>query len=122
MPRAFRIVAVAGLLLLMFVLAGGTARRESATVDEIAHVGAGLSYLQRFDLRLNAEHPPLAKAIAALPLLVVGTRADYAAPAWAMSNDFFPAYMAQWMFGDAVLGAGTIGRPLYSGRACQCCS
>ena len=43
--------AAAGLLAIMFFLAGGAALHESATVDEIAHVGAGLSYLQRLDLR-----------------------------------------------------------------------
>ncbi len=93
-----------GLLILMFLLAGGAALRESAAVDEIAHVGAGLSYLQRFDLRLNAEHPPLAKAIAAIPLAIRGAHADYSSPAWKVSADFFPAYMTQWIFGDAVLG------------------
>ena len=55
---------------MMAVLAGGAARRESITVDEVAHVGAGVSYLQKLDLRLNVEHPPLAKALAALPLVL----------------------------------------------------
>src|ERR1700685_1603782 len=91
-------------LVIMFVLAGGAALRESATVDEIAHVGAGLSYLQRFDLRFNPEHPPLAKLLAAIPLALGGTRADYSSNAWKLSDTFFPAYMGQWTFGDAVLG------------------
>ena len=30
----------------MAVLAGGAALHESVTVDEVAHIGAGLSYLQ----------------------------------------------------------------------------
>jgi len=30
------------LLLLMFFLAGGAARHESVTIDEVAHIGAGL--------------------------------------------------------------------------------
>ena len=39
---------VAGLLLaLMAVLAGGAALRESVTIDEVAHIGAGVSYLQK---------------------------------------------------------------------------
>ena len=88
----------------MFILAGGAALHESATVDEIAHVGAGLSYLQRFDLRLNPEHPPLGKIVAAIPLAVRGAHADYSSAAWKVSADFFPAYMTQWIFGDAVLG------------------
>jgi hypothetical protein len=88
----------------MFFVAGGAALRESAAVDEVAHVGAGLSYLQRLDLRLNPEHPPLAKALAAIPLAIRGARADYSSGAWPMARDFFPAYGAQWIFGDAVLG------------------
>ena len=104
MPRNVHHAAAAGLLGIMFFVAAGAALRESATVDEIAHVGAGLSYLQRLDLRLNGEHPPLGKALAALPLAIRGTHADYSSPAWQMSADFFPAYGAQWIFGDAVLG------------------
>jgi predicted membrane-bound dolichyl-phosphate-mannose-protein mannosyltransferase len=50
----------------MALLAGGAARRESVTIDEVAHVAAGVSYLQKLDLRMNEEHPPLAKVLAAL--------------------------------------------------------
>lgn len=89
---------------MMFFLAGGAALHESATVDEVAHVGAGLSYLQRLDLRLNPEHPPLGKVLAAIPLAVRGAHADYSSAAWKVSSEFFSAYGAQWVFGDAVLG------------------
>jgi hypothetical protein len=92
------------LLAYLFVLAGGAALRESPTVDEFAHVGAGLSYWQKLDLRLNAEHPPLGKLIAAVPLVLRGTHADYTGTAWKESESVFSAYTAQWMFGDAVLG------------------
>jgi hypothetical protein len=104
MPRNVHHAAAAGMLGIMFFVAGGAALHESATVDEVAHVGAGLSYLQRLDLRLNGEHPPLGKALAAVPLAIRGARADYASAAWQLSADFFPAYGAQWIFGDAVLG------------------
>ena len=61
----------------MAVLAGGAALRESVTVDEVSHIGAGVSYLERLDLRMNPEHPPLAKVLAAIPLVIRGVRADY---------------------------------------------
>src|ERR1700728_2400679 len=109
-PRLHRLAAVL-LLIALFVLAGGAALRESVTVDEVAHIGAGLSYLQRLDLRLNPEHPPLAKLLAALPLALRGARADYSSPAWKLASDFFPAYMMQWMFGDAVLGRWNPWKP-----------
>jgi hypothetical protein len=95
---------VAGvLLILMAVLAGGAALRESVTVDEVAHIGAGLSYLQKLDLRFNEEHPPLPKVLAALPLVLRGTHADYSHISWTFSDAFFPAYLGQWVFGERVL-------------------
>src|SRR5581483_2847356 len=87
------------LLALMAILAGGAARRESATIDEVAHIGAGVSYLQKLDLRLNEEHPPLAKIVAALPLALRGTKADYSGPAWVVSEQVFPAFLGEWVFG-----------------------
>jgi Dolichyl-phosphate-mannose-protein mannosyltransferase len=100
--RAFSIAAVL-LLALMAVLAGGAALRESVTVDEVAHIGAGVSYLQKLDLRLNEEHPPLPKVLAALPLVLRGTRADYSHISWTFSESFFPAYVGQWIFGQWLL-------------------
>jgi hypothetical protein len=104
MSKSASHLAAAGLLAAMFLLAGGAVLHESVTVDEFAHVGAGLSYWQRLDMRLNGEHPPLGKLLAGLPLAVRGTRADYSSPAWQISKDFFYAYGGQFPFGDAVLG------------------
>jgi Dolichyl-phosphate-mannose-protein mannosyltransferase len=88
----------------MGFLAGGAALRESAAFDEVAHVGAGLSYLQKLDLRMNEEHPPLAKVIAAVPLVVRGTHADYAHISWTASAKFLPnAFVGEWLFGEWVL-------------------
>jgi 4-amino-4-deoxy-L-arabinose transferase-like glycosyltransferase len=88
---------------MMGALAGGSALRESVTIDEVAHIGAGVSYLQKFDLRLNEEHPPLPKILAALPLVLRGTHADYSHISWTISEKFFPAYLGQWVFGDWLL-------------------
>lgn len=88
------------LLALMAVLADGAARRESVTFDEIAHIGAGVSYLQKLDMRMNEEHPPLAKVLAALPLVVRGVQADYSHVSWTFSGSgLFKQYMGQWIFG-----------------------
>jgi 4-amino-4-deoxy-L-arabinose transferase-like glycosyltransferase len=95
---------LAGLLLvLMAVLVGGAALRESVTIDEVAHIGAGVSYLQRLDLRMNPEHPPLPKVLAALPLVCRGVRADYSHISWTSSEKFLPAFLGQWVFGDWLL-------------------
>jgi hypothetical protein len=91
------------LLALMFLLAGGAALRESVTVDEVAHIGAGVSYLQKLDMRLNQEHPPLAKMLAALPLVMRGIHTDYSSPAWNYSLGFVRGYLGEWVFGEYVL-------------------
>ncbi len=104
MRKRLSFTAAAVLLLLMFVLAGGAALRESVTPDEVAHIGAGLSYIQKLDLRLNYEHPPLVKLVAGLPLAIRGTHADYASPQWTVAKSFLPAFIAEWTFGDWVLG------------------
>ena len=91
------------LLALMAALAGGAALRESATVDEVSHIGSGVSYLQKLDLRLNPEHPPLPKILAALPLVLRGVRADYNHISWSFSEKFFQAFLGQWVFGEWLL-------------------
>jgi len=95
---------LAGLLLtLMAVMAGGAALRESVTIDEVSHIGAGVSYLQKLDLRMNPEHPPLAKLLAAVPLVLRGVRADYGHVSWTISDKFLPAFLGQWVFGEWLL-------------------
>jgi len=47
---------------------------NSRTSDETAHMAAGYSYLKLRDFRLNPEHPPLIKELAAVPLLFLNLR------------------------------------------------
>jgi len=64
---------IAGILLLiMFLLAFFSVRGDSLTMDERPHLSAGYSYLTQKDMRLNPEHPPLLKDLAAIPLLFIG--------------------------------------------------
>ena len=59
-------------LLLLLLLQGLIFIGESSqTSDEAAHLAAGYSYLLTGDFRLNREHPPLIKELAAAPLLAV---------------------------------------------------
>jgi hypothetical protein len=60
----------AAALLALLVVQGIVFITESSqTSDEAAHLSAGYSYLKTADFRLNPEHPPLIKELAALPLL-----------------------------------------------------
>lgn len=67
--RWIPVALCAVVLTAMFVLQVGTARQESQTIDEAVHLSAGLSYWRTGDFRLNPEHPPLIKMLAAVPLL-----------------------------------------------------
>src|SRR6185312_17463018 len=97
-------LAAAGVLLaFMAALSFGAALRESPAFDEPAHIGAGLSSVQKFDLRLNPEHPPLSKALTGLALTLRGVRADYDGPAWKASDDFAAAFLGEWSFGHWVI-------------------
>lgn len=50
------------------ILAIASVWNDSPIVDEIPHIGAGYSYIQKNDFRLNPEHPPLAKDFAGIAL------------------------------------------------------
>ncbi|HEV8436218.1 MAG TPA: phospholipid carrier-dependent glycosyltransferase, partial [Thermoanaerobaculia bacterium] len=61
---------VAFLALAAFVaLTLGDVLTTSPTSDETVHLSAGWSYLATHDFRLNPEHPPLLKVLAAAPLM-----------------------------------------------------
>jgi len=84
------------LLEIMFLLAFLSAQKDALTFDELAHIPAGYSYLTQQDYRINPEHPPLAKDIAAAPLLFLNLNfpsqsqnwlQDAGAPAWWVQFD-----------------------------------
>lgn len=58
------------------------ARNDSAIFDETAHIPAGYSYLEYADFRLNPEHPPLIKNLAAIPLVFMNLGFDTTADFW----------------------------------------
>jgi len=69
--RGIRIAQAVAALAAAFVFGAlglGFVQSNSQTSDEAAHLVAGYSYLVEGDFRLNPEHPPLAKLLAALPV------------------------------------------------------
>ena len=68
--RLTNIIAIS-LLVFVFAMAVFSMRNDSLTMDELAHLPAGYSYLTQKDMRLNPEHPPLIKDLAAFPLLFI---------------------------------------------------
>jgi hypothetical protein len=60
----------------------------SATTDEPVHLAAGFSYWQTRDFRMNEEHPPLAKLIAAFPLLFIHPKLDITHDDWKTASEY----------------------------------
>ena len=63
--------ATAALLAYLCAVQIGSALQECATADEPVELAAGYTYLKTGDYRMNPEHPPLAKILAALPPTVI---------------------------------------------------
>ncbi|MFI5240201.1 MAG: ArnT family glycosyltransferase [Candidatus Saccharimonadia bacterium] len=80
--KTYHYVIVGSLLALMFGLGVTSMAHDSAIVDEVAHIPAGYSYLEYGDYRLNPEHPPLIKDIAALPLTFMHLSFPITSPSW----------------------------------------
>ncbi|MHC5542367.1 ArnT family glycosyltransferase, partial [Singulisphaera rosea] len=69
-PKAWTALVVVILLGVHYALAFDSLRRENPTVDEIAHLPAGVSYWETGTFKLYPHNPPLAKLVAALPVLL----------------------------------------------------
>ncbi|MDO8443342.1 MAG: glycosyltransferase family 39 protein [bacterium] len=92
-PKAILSLIIVSAFLLML----GSAKQDSAVMDELAHIPAGYSYIKFFDYRLNPEHPPLIKALSALPLLFQGLKFPVDGDAWQNQTN------AQWEIGKEFL-------------------
>lgn len=67
-PVHLDIVLLLGIAAIYAVLALQHARASSATFDEVSHLPSGFTYRVLGDYRLNPEHPPFLKALAAWSL------------------------------------------------------
>jgi hypothetical protein len=87
--RIDRINVIAAFLLTMMALVLGVmAWQQSPDYDEHTHVAVGVSYLQRGDGRMNAEHPPLVKLLGGAGALIAGASGDYNSAAWRYAREF----------------------------------
>ncbi|MDP3935354.1 MAG: glycosyltransferase family 39 protein [Candidatus Giovannonibacteria bacterium] len=92
------------MLIVMFGLMSASSWNDSAIFDEVAHIGAGYTYLKYQDGRLNPEHPPLLKSLAALPLMFLSASGRIkenitAQPFWKIDN----VNDRQWAAGNYLL-------------------
>lgn len=98
---------LAGLLIVELT----SALTQSQIIDEAPHIAAGYSYWQTGDFKMNPEHPPLIKMLAALPLQFMKLKPITSFSAWATNPD-------QWQLGRQFLYENTIGysKLLFWGR------
>ncbi len=82
MFNRFTCVIAGALLIIMFFLAIFSVLNDSLTFDETAHIVAGYSYLTQKDYRVNPEHPPIIKDLAASPLLFLNLNFPKDLPVW----------------------------------------
>jgi hypothetical protein len=94
--------AALALLLILALEMAPNIGRKSVTFDEPAHIGAGFSYLVKREFRLNLQHPPLMKEVAAVPLMLGGIRWPVPDRDW---DDMGPQPdpLMQWTIGSRVL-------------------
>jgi 4-amino-4-deoxy-L-arabinose transferase-like glycosyltransferase len=101
------LAAVVGLL----VLGGFEAWHDSATFDEPVYVSSGVVAILHHDLADNAEHPPLFKVLAALPVLAVHPVVPGDGN-WDRNNE--RVYSAAFV--EAQVRAGTMHRVTFASR------
>ena len=71
MDRKWFWPGVCGMLAALATVQVLSIRQESQTWDEAIEIAAGYDYLKTGEYRINLEHPPLGRVVAALPLLIL---------------------------------------------------
>jgi len=98
MSNRTTIIIAIFLLIFVFITTVSSMAGDSLTMDELAHLPAGYSYLTQKDMRINPEHPPLIKDLSAIPLLFIkNIKFPYEIKAWKENVN------GQWDFGNNLL-------------------
>jgi hypothetical protein len=85
-------------------------RGKSAVFDEIIHLPPGYAALKLGDHRMNPLHPPLARIIAAAPLLFMDVHVDPTDLAWRTARpwEWGKRFLYRWNDGDRLLFWGRL--------------
>jgi 4-amino-4-deoxy-L-arabinose transferase-like glycosyltransferase len=96
MPSRLANIIAFFLLIVAFALCFFSLFNDCWTFDETAHIASGYSYLDRQDFRLNPEHPPLVKDLAAAPLLFLNLNFPNEHSSWIQEGE--PVWWLQFDF------------------------
>lgn len=94
------------ILVLMFLIAFFSSKGifsdpgDSGTVDEIAHIPSGYTYVKDMDYRLNPEHPPLAKALSGAVLVLKGFKGPESEWPWQDINQWESGWSMLYRIGN----------------------
>jgi 4-amino-4-deoxy-L-arabinose transferase-like glycosyltransferase len=101
--RVATVIAVVGLLSLHYALAARSLLRENPTVDEVAHLPAGVTYWQKGTFRLYHHNPPLVKLVAALPVVCSNPQTDalYQSDTWRSADPSQATFSQLFAFTNA---------------------
>ncbi len=89
MKKLIPIFVILSMLLFQLIFQLILARSDSQTTDEAVHLSSGYTYLIKHDFRFNPEHPPIIKALAALPLLIIKPSIPLDNEYWQKADKFF---------------------------------
>jgi hypothetical protein len=113
-------VAIAATLLAVYAALCLTSMRSSAcTFDEVIHLPPGWVSWTLGDHRMNPDHPPLLRRLAALPLLFMDVHMDAGDHAWQVSRpwEFGKRFLFRWNDADRLLFWGRLSMIAWVGCA-----
>lgn len=108
--KILRNLVVVLLLFLIFLIPFFGMQNFSPAFDEITHLPSGYSYLKTGEIKLNPQHPPLIKMLAALPLLFMDLKFNADDPNLAGPQT------DEWQFGRDFLFSNGVDRLMFWGR------
>lgn len=110
MNKKYLNILAATLLFFVFLQPFLAMRNFSPASDEISHLPSGYSYLKTGEIKLNPQHPPLIKILAALPLLFLDLKFN------ANDQNLAGSPTDEWQFGRNFLTDNGVDRVLFWGR------
>lgn len=108
--KIYKNLLVVALLGIVFILPFLSMQNFSPVFDEITHLPSGLSYLKTGEIKLNPQHPPLIKMIAAFPLLFLDLKFNPQDP------HLVGPKTDEWQFGRDILFNNGVDDIMFWGR------